>query len=547
MRFVMTLGILSKIMPILSMGLFCLSQKTAIAEQDATTQFVENWLKNGPITGEALSTTFKERSLSSMYQIDQEEGLPIWVKFRSFSFSQGGYFPKPITAPFSLEKYAQGQIRRWQSRQLIDKINAEAGRILIAPYHKKFPEYLLGDDVSIPYFLRHNVVTFWEHIEGETNPHCPSPYKWSPSEYPPWVISELANHLYKISQVASNILQKSEDLNALKQALHPEYGASVSKEILDLGKNLFNTFGVKITQFQNVEKELDHLDSPLHQELKNQAKCKLMEIEEKKNAIAQELKLSGSLSLKELMSKFLNQVEPNYRNALASHEKALEEISFLQALFSSEREGIWSKETYAKARTLAQLSLAQDIAIDICENQALLTTKLLKQVCSLEKYYHDLEKAPLGFVHGGAHPFQFMLTREKNWVLLDNDQTSVQFFLYDLATEFVGKIVHAHLKGDIDRGKTLEFLHAALIPEWTGNYSFNLLSCYILDFAKEMRTLSYAYSLDNEHISSLNLTITLSSFTQELEERITRDQFYRNELYPAWKSTFPTEKRNPSR
>ena len=196
-----------------------------------------------------------------------------------------------------------------------------------------------------------------------------------------------------------------------------------------------------------------------------------------------------------------------------------------------------------RARELAQLSIAHDIAQDICENQASLTGKLLRQVCCLDKYYHQLEKAPLGFVQGNAHPYQFMLTPENQWVLLDSDQTSVQFYLRDIAIEYVAKIVRSHLNGEIDREKTMEYLDATLIPEWIGEYGSTLLSCDILAFAKEIQTLSDAYSLDRKRISSLNLTITLPLFTQALEARITRDQFYRSELYPAWESQQANSKR----
>ena len=217
-------------------------------------------------------------------------------------------------------------------------------------------------------------------------------------------------------------------------------------------------------------------------------------------------------------------------------------MPFLRALFSSEREGLWSQEIYLKLRRLAQLSIAQEIAIDICKNNACLTTQLLKQLCSLEKHYDNLKEAPLGFVHGMSHPAQFMLTPKKQWVLVDNDKTSVQFFLRDLAIEFIGKIVRAHLKEDIDQEQTLEFLQAALIPDWVQDYSLDLLSCYILDFAKEMPTLTLAYSLDDEHFASLNLTITLSSFTKELGDRMICDQTYRNALHPTWEKMLLQEK-----
>ena len=129
-----------------------------------------------------------------------------------------------------------------------------------------------------------------------------------------------------------------------------------------------------------------------------------------------------------------------------------------------------------------------------------------------------------------------MYTPEKEWVIIDNDGMSVQFFLRDLAIEFLGKIVRAYLKGNLDREQTLEFLRVILIPHWTQDYTRDLLSCYILDFAREMHTLSCAYSLEAQDLSSLNLTITLSSFVGELKERIIRDARYRDELYPAWEA-----------
>ena len=300
-------------MMLLALGALCFFPKNAAAaEPDQATQFLCNWLKNGPLAGERpLTVTFQERSLSSMYYLmDQEGNILFWVKCRLYDFSKGGYFTKTITAPFTLETYALGQIRRAKSRQLIDKINAEAQRILMAPYYEELPEYILGNDLGIPHHLRRNVVTFWQHIKGKQNPYCKSPYKWSPSEYPPWVIEELVNHLYTISKLANRVLEASHDPGALKKALSPEHGAAVSKKIVTQRDNLFNALGIGSMELRGIEIQLDDPNSPLHLALKEKAQQKLAKINAKKIAIAQELNLDTSLSLDDLTSQLINSLEP---------------------------------------------------------------------------------------------------------------------------------------------------------------------------------------------------------------------------------------------
>ena len=230
----------------LVLGAFSTFPRNALTQPDTATQFIQDWLNDGPMAGKSPSTTtFQERSLSSMYRVDREGASPIWVKCRPFYSSKGGYFPKPIAAPFTLDKYAWGKIRRQKSRELIDKINAEAGTILIGPYHKEFPtEYLLGNHPHIPHFLRENVVTFWQHIEGEQNPFCKSIHIWSPSQYPLRVIGQLVSRLHKAAIIADRILEASENPSSLKKALRPEYGEAVSEKILDARDALFRELGV---------------------------------------------------------------------------------------------------------------------------------------------------------------------------------------------------------------------------------------------------------------------------------------------------------------
>ena len=507
------------------------------AEEDSTIEFVRKCLADAGMKNTAqLDIDFHERSLSVVYKVTDEGKALFWAKSRSYSISSGGYFPKIINGPFSTKAYTQGQIRRKYSRKLIQDINSASGTTLLVPYYpfdeeQTVWEYFTGVEPDIPSsYLRNNVMTLWVNVDGEANPYYQSKYKWNPCAYSVEVIKELAQLLYKISKAGDQVLNATQDRLALETLLAHEYKEPVDFE--NLTRSLLVSFGLGSFSLERALEEAKKPQSSMRQALYKKAQLQLKEIKKNTIVLAHQLGVSESTTLEDLAKKFLDQADPTFRSALVKHEKELETIPFLHALFSAEREGIWPQKTIFLGRRIAQLIMAAQIASDICEDNASSLCHLLQQLDDLKTHYLYVKNAPKGVIHGNAHPCQFLLTKDKQWVLADNDNVSVGFFLGDISVDYVAKIVRGYSKGTVNEEEALDLLQAVLIPEWVEEqHRAKVLSYPIVAFAKEAYNLVYAYSLSQENAGKINLTLPPKEFIEGLGERFAYDQLYREQLY----------------
>ncbi|MEL7431298.1 MAG: hypothetical protein AAGI90_02045 [Chlamydiota bacterium] len=522
----------------LKLGVFFLlpffSVTCELKEKNLTIPFVTQFLReNGSFLADNKQVEFVERGMTHIYKVHNTQTW--YLKFTPQKRrSVGVFYPKRLWSPTTHESSLHGIRRREALRPLIRKINALSGRHLLIPPHPIDQEGKIWElmtpgpeELSCP-VLANNLATGWLGIEAVANPqHDGSPDLWDPKIYPASNLRALAMHLKKISDLAIATM----DDTSLSTLRH-ERDRYLQYDNLIVP--FLSVWGVSQFSLQDVLEGMDNPYSQEWQELTSQARKKIEQIDHRLADIRKIHHLDEKTSLESIKNDFYKKVEPIFLQQEKSDnfDYLPPRLRFFYALFSLEREGLISEETRLLGRNLAQCDIAYQLANDILYNQGVITKALFELLHNIQSYYKTVQRAPKSLIHGNAHPHEFLQDKKGNWTLGGCEYLHVGCVYRDIAQEYVRKLVKSYLLQETSQDDTLEKIEAVLVPGWFDSFWPDIMGYCVVEFAQELETLFFAYSMDLEKIDFLNLTITPETFLKEMRERLTFENCYRNELFP---------------
>ncbi|MCY3974031.1 MAG: hypothetical protein OXF02_00575 [Simkaniaceae bacterium] len=376
--------------------------------------------------------------------------------------------------------------------------------------------------------LANHLATGWLGIEAVANPHHDgSPYVWDPKSYPASNLRELATHLKQISDLAiDNMDEVSRLALTHERDRYLQYDALVEPFLAAWGLHQFS--------LKEVLRQIEDPHSQVWKQVVSQAEKRMSQINERVAEIRKKHNFHTDASLEQLKHSFYKENERIFLEGMESHEwdRTPSMLRFFQCVFVLEREGLVSEETRLLGRSLAQCDIAYQIADDILHKEGVATKALLELVHKIGCHYETVQRAPKSLVHGNAHPHEFLQDKGGNWTLGGCESLYVGCIYRDIAQEYVRKLVRDYLRGDTDRGETLEKIQAVLIPGWFDAFWPDIMGYCVIEFAQELETLFFAYSMDAEKVDFLNLTITPGTYLKEMRERLAFEACYRNKLFP---------------
>lgn len=360
---------------------------------------------------------------------------------------------------------------------------------------------------------------------------------FDPINYSPSIIKKMIKTLTEYQFAAKKWIEQDIEKRAQKRSLPlQEVAKKTYAKIIHesrsftpfntLYQSLLRSFNLPNKPIDAIIQDLQNPKSSCFIQLKKITQEKSIELTKYINEIIYELggdELSGDLiNAQELFfSKYYHFSERALPHPLQSQALLIHPVN--KIVFLAERDQIWEAKGIMIGKKICRAIETQSIINDILYNQAKRLISLFKKLARFENTFQEIENLPQGLVLQTPHPYSFTRNRAGSYSILTTDNISWDTIYIDLSTMFLQKILRDLLQKRAEEKEAVELIQAIIdgynqaapapMPKEHLALLCDICLVHHLGFASQ---IPYYYSLNNEDLGKLNLTITSQSLLKIL-------------------------------